>query len=185
MAATRLTCPACNTALKLAQEVSAGQPVKCPDCGETFRPTAEDIRESAAVAAPRRSARDDDYDDSRPRRRSRGRSPSSGGSVVVVLAVLGLVLLVGGGITAAIILLTDKKPEKVAVTTGPFIGPPVMSQPSAPTTPATPPKSGGSAGGLEIGNPAMEISGEDIDGKAFKLSDYRGKVVVLDFWGNW
>lgn len=38
---------------------------------------------------------------------------------------------------------------------------------------------------LSIGKVAPEIEGEDLDGKAFKLSDYRGKVVVLDFWGNW
>lgn len=36
-----------------------------------------------------------------------------------------------------------------------------------------------------VGKPAPEIEGEDIDGKLFKLSDYRGKVVLLDFWGNW
>jgi hypothetical protein len=36
-----------------------------------------------------------------------------------------------------------------------------------------------------VGKPAGEIEGEDIDGKRFKLSDYRGKVVLLDFWGNW
>jgi cytochrome oxidase Cu insertion factor (SCO1/SenC/PrrC family) len=36
-----------------------------------------------------------------------------------------------------------------------------------------------------IGEAAPEIEGEDIDGKPFKLSDYRGKVVMLDFWGNW
>jgi cytochrome oxidase Cu insertion factor (SCO1/SenC/PrrC family) len=30
-----------------------------------------------------------------------------------------------------------------------------------------------------------EITGADIDGQPFKLSDYRGKVVVLDFWGFW
>ena len=28
-------------------------------------------------------------------------------------------------------------------------------------------------------------AGEDLNGVAFKLSDYRGKVVVLDFWGDW
>ncbi|MBO0697251.1 MAG: redoxin domain-containing protein [Zavarzinella sp.] len=38
---------------------------------------------------------------------------------------------------------------------------------------------------LQPGKPAPEITGEDIDGKAFKLSDYRGKVVLLDFWGDW
>ena len=36
-----------------------------------------------------------------------------------------------------------------------------------------------------IGASAPEIEGEDISGVKFKLSDYRGKVVLLDFWGNW
>jgi hypothetical protein len=36
-----------------------------------------------------------------------------------------------------------------------------------------------------IGARAPEIEGEDVFGRAFRLSDYRGKVVVLDFWGNW
>jgi hypothetical protein len=38
---------------------------------------------------------------------------------------------------------------------------------------------------LQPGKQAPDIAGEDIDGKAFKLSDYRGKVVLLDFWGHW
>jgi hypothetical protein len=38
---------------------------------------------------------------------------------------------------------------------------------------------------LSIGKPVPEIEGEDIDGKKFKISDYRGKVVMLDFWGHW
>lgn len=38
---------------------------------------------------------------------------------------------------------------------------------------------------LAIGCEAPEITGEDVEGVAFKLSDYRGKVVVLDFWGFW
>ncbi len=38
---------------------------------------------------------------------------------------------------------------------------------------------------LAIGKSAPEIEGEDIDGKTFKLSEYKGKVVVLDFWGHW
>ena len=38
---------------------------------------------------------------------------------------------------------------------------------------------------LAIGKTAPDIQGEDLDGEEFKLSDYRGKVVVLDFWGDW
>ena len=38
---------------------------------------------------------------------------------------------------------------------------------------------------LVEGNPAPEIDGVDFSGKPLKLSDYRGKVVVLVFWGSW
>ncbi|MEW6304601.1 MAG: hypothetical protein AB1705_14090 [Verrucomicrobiota bacterium] len=38
---------------------------------------------------------------------------------------------------------------------------------------------------LAVGKVAPEIEGEDVDGVKFKLSDYRGKVVVIDFWGDW
>jgi thiol-disulfide isomerase/thioredoxin len=38
---------------------------------------------------------------------------------------------------------------------------------------------------LSLGRIAPEIDGRDADGVAFKLSDYRGKVVVLTFSGNW
>jgi cytochrome oxidase Cu insertion factor (SCO1/SenC/PrrC family) len=52
---------------------------------------------------------------------------------------------------------------------------PAASKASAPHAPAS----------LAIGKVAPEIQGADVDGKQFKLSDYRGKVVVLDFWGDW
>jgi hypothetical protein len=38
---------------------------------------------------------------------------------------------------------------------------------------------------LAIGKTAPETSGEDGDGKKFQLADYRGKVVLLDFWAGW
>jgi len=38
---------------------------------------------------------------------------------------------------------------------------------------------------LAIGKVAPEIEGEGVDGVPMKLSDFRGKVVVLDFWGDW
>ncbi len=38
---------------------------------------------------------------------------------------------------------------------------------------------------LAVGKKAPEIEGEDVEGAKFKLSDYRGKVILLDFWGHW
>ena len=38
---------------------------------------------------------------------------------------------------------------------------------------------------LEIGQPAPEIVGTDVHGQAMRLSDYKGKVILLDFWGDW
>jgi hypothetical protein len=38
---------------------------------------------------------------------------------------------------------------------------------------------------LVVGKTVPEIAAADTQGVAFKLSDYRGKVVLLDFWGNW
>ena len=38
---------------------------------------------------------------------------------------------------------------------------------------------------LGIGKTAPDIAAVDLDGVEFKLSDYRGKVVFLDFWGDW
>lgn len=38
---------------------------------------------------------------------------------------------------------------------------------------------------LQIGKVAPDFEVTDENGVKFKLSDYRGKVVVVDFWGNW
>lgn len=38
---------------------------------------------------------------------------------------------------------------------------------------------------LGIGKVAPDIEGVDLDGEAFKLGEYRGNVVMLDFWGDW
>lgn len=39
--------------------------------------------------------------------------------------------------------------------------------------------------GVSAGDKCISISGKDIDGAKFELSDYEGKVVMLDFWGDW
>jgi peroxiredoxin len=39
---------------------------------------------------------------------------------------------------------------------------------------------------LVPGKPAPEVTGADVDGRPLKLSDHRGRVVLLSFWGkNW
>jgi thiol-disulfide isomerase/thioredoxin len=38
---------------------------------------------------------------------------------------------------------------------------------------------------LWVGRVAPGIAGEDLDGRPMNLNDYRGKVVVLVFWGTW
>ncbi len=37
---------------------------------------------------------------------------------------------------------------------------------------------------LALGKTAPDIVGDDLDGKPLKLSDYRGKVTVIDFWND-
>jgi thiol-disulfide isomerase/thioredoxin len=38
---------------------------------------------------------------------------------------------------------------------------------------------------LKVGGTAPPIAGKDLDGNELRLEDYRGKVVVVIFWGTW
>lgn len=38
---------------------------------------------------------------------------------------------------------------------------------------------------FSMGMVVPDIEGIDLDGTAFKLSDYKGKVLFVDFWGDW
>jgi hypothetical protein len=38
---------------------------------------------------------------------------------------------------------------------------------------------------LAVGMAVPDFTAKDIEGAEFKLSDYKGKVVLLDFWGFW
>src|SRR5262245_56058686 len=52
--------------------------------------------------------------------------------------------------------------------------------PPSPPPPTTPKRTA-----PEIACFAPDLEGTDLEGKTHKLSDYRGKVVVVDFWGSW
>ncbi|HVK12123.1 MAG TPA: MJ0042-type zinc finger domain-containing protein [Gemmataceae bacterium] len=191
MAVTRLECPECGAVLKRAEGVPEGRKVRCPSCSSTFTAAADrhDPRDDNQRARSRRNAdRDDDYDDEddRPRSKSRGKkAKKQNPAVLIAVPIIGAV-----GLLAVAIALYMTWPEKdkgaVAVNNGGGI-PAVRPAPApAPVPKGGPAGPGNAAGvGLEIGQVAMEIDGEDIDGQRFKLSDYRGKVVVLDFWGHW
>jgi thiol-disulfide isomerase/thioredoxin len=40
-------------------------------------------------------------------------------------------------------------------------------------------------GGAAVGEPAPDFTAQTLDGQTIRLSDLRGKVVVLDFWATW
>ena len=38
---------------------------------------------------------------------------------------------------------------------------------------------------LVVGKACPDFGAVDAEGASFKLSDYKGKVVLVDFWGFW
>lgn len=51
--------------------------------------------------------------------------------------------------------------------------------------PSRGPETAPAAFGLPVGEPAPDFTLKDASGSEHSLADYRGKVVVLDFWGSW
>ena len=60
-------------------------------------------------------------------------------------------------------------------------GPGTGNAPAGATPPAAPkfPKGSG------VGDSIRPIEGRDLDGEEFSLDDYAGKVMMIDFWGDW
>ena len=38
---------------------------------------------------------------------------------------------------------------------------------------------------LQVGKPAPDLAGKAVDGTPIKLSDFKGRVVAIVFWGTW
>ncbi len=182
-------CPECNASLELPDEVPAGKQLQCPDCGAAFRPPAAADRATGlkaassrppASAAPRRRPRpeDDDFEDRESPRPKRG-----GTGVLFVCIALAVLLGLGliGLFLASLVEVRSQPPVAMKAAPPPVVmgGPAVPVAGGAAMAPVAPPVM------LKAGDAAPEIDGEDLDGKPMKLSDFRGNVVVLDFWGDW
>jgi hypothetical protein len=181
MPSSRFRCPECDALVRPSR--SDGKKVRCPECDALVRPPADED------AQPRRSRRDDDYDD-RPRRSRSGakrKSQQSNAALIAIPIVAFVLLIVGGAIVYAAFFM-DKKTEP-AGPSGPVAGPVAKAGVARPgggvNAGAAARPTGPRVEGLKVGNLAPDIENEDLDGETFKLSDYRGKVVMLDFWGNW
>jgi peroxiredoxin len=203
---TTVHCPECNAPLELPGTIPAGKRLQCPDCGAAFSPPTETeragrVKATASRPAPRGAA---DTDGAAPRRRPRrddddvfehDAPPRRGGSAAVLAAVVVLVLLVLG--VGGAVLLGFERAGVEDDQAGLKMAPPPVGMPGPPVGVGAAAGMGGGGmmggpgmmvgpgGGPQVGAPAPEIVGEDLDGKPMKLSDFRGQVVVLTFWGDW
>src|SRR5262245_48002959 len=194
----RILCPECQAPLNIDASLPAGKKIKCPKCQAIF-PMGEPISEAVsaepmavAVAAGAVDEDDRDADDDRPTARRGGRREREGAGAGLVIAMIAASLLVAGGLGVGTyflvksLLTTDSGGQNgQPVAAAPQKAPPMeLNLPPGAKMPANPniPKS---TPGPQVGQVAPEIVAEDLDGQTFKLSDYRGKVVLLDFWGNW
>lgn len=167
----RVTCPECEATIRLSEDAPAGKKVRCPKCEAVFRP---DDESGDADDAPRRS------------RSEGGSSARKTPALLVIIPALAAAALVYGGTAAGVIIKERPKKEDphVSLDSPPPAGPMAAKVGAGGPAPAPQAKTNQPAGPT-IGKAAPEIDGEDIDGQRFKLSDYRGKVVLLDFWGHW
>ena len=200
-----ITCTECNAPLTVSEPVAPGKKIRCPKCQAIFRApetAADAIAEAPAAPKPNRAETDDrdrdDYDDRPARRRQRERE-SSGAGVGMVIGIIAASLLliaaVGFGVWWAVRSWNESaEAEMQAMQAALAAKGPLANGPNNQGGLFIPDHKGGNlnapgigapAGGPPVGESAPEIEGEDLDGKKFKLSDYRGKVVLLDFWGHW
>ncbi len=65
------------------------------------------------------------------------------------------------------------------------VSPAQLSPALVPPAPMPPPPMPSPEQVVALGRPAPDIEGRDLDGAPMRLSDHRGKIVVLLFSGHW
>jgi predicted Zn finger-like uncharacterized protein len=151
----RAVCPECAAVLSLGESAAPGKNVRCPKCQTVF-PVPDDAA-SEPVGSERAAAERE-----RPRRFKPKKQSSQTGVMIAIVAAT-ILLIAGAGVGGYYIFKSKR-------------GTATVQRRPTPTNVQT---------GLGIDQVAQDIEGEDLDGVRFKLSDYRGKIVLLDFWGHW
>ena len=154
MAKIQVECPDCQTVLAV-DESWTGKKVRCPKCKAVVAVAGGAAAESATTSEFR-----SDVAPPRPRRFKQKKRGTPVAALVTI--IVASVLLIAGASIGGYYLFKGKRGGASAAQKRP-----------TPTDLRT---------GTDVNMVAQDIAGEDLDGVPFKLSDYRGKVVLLDFW---
>jgi thiol-disulfide isomerase/thioredoxin len=188
MANVSLSCPGCSAVVKTAKATTAGKRIKCPHCDTVC--VSEEEAQTVALTKGRPAHRGQGSTihegADRPRRRARRADSKGAGLIVGAIAGAAVLLLLGGVAVAAWVWpgFLKSKAAKAPETSAPVaaldqpaekLPPPPRIEEPKPNLPA----------GFQVNQLASPFEGEDVDGRQIKLSDHQGKVVVLDFWGDW
>jgi thiol-disulfide isomerase/thioredoxin len=194
MVTHQLICPTCDARLKLPNPIGPGKRIRCPKCRQVFAP---DGKTTVGAAPSQAVTQTVDWQQAvpdtsptgpppvklsveRPRRRAQAKKKLSPLVNIGLVAVL-LLIIGGAGVVIAMKLTAAATPGDAQGNAAA----PVASSKSVPRVPAKQVAQTAPVLGLLVNNLAPDFDAEDVDGHRFKLSDYRGKVVFLDFWGDW
>src|SRR6266498_2799960 len=188
MISTLLTCPACATHLKLRTAPEPGKRIRCPKCRTIFAPEGAAASASASPEAVNPTVEFQATAPNtvpappvphvKPREKPLDRPLKKNGINWPKVALMAcLLLFVAGAITFMVIRLNPGAPL-------PGVEDQQAREPTPRVVPIKQPAPVPKVG-FAVGNLAPDIDAEDVNGRRIKLSDYRGKVVFLDFWGDW
>jgi peroxiredoxin len=171
----RISCPECDAVLKSAEDFPAGKSIRCPKCECSFRIPA---------AARKTVHADDDDEEETPRRHTQRRKDKQSSSALFIGSIVAgcVVLFAMIGVGAYLVIskagkLFDDDKDVVGGKNTKIVGTKGNIQFGRGGQPLA-------DSGPKVRQPAPEIEGNDSAGKRIKLSDFRGKIVVLAFWAG-